>query len=35
VAALVAFVFSPAGDYITGTTLTCDGGFDVTGPTLG
>ena len=35
VAAVVAFVFSPAGDYITGTTLTCDGGFDVTGPTLG
>ena len=35
VAAVVAFVFSAAGDYITGTTLTCDGGFDVTGPTLG
>lgn len=33
-AAMVAFVFSPAGDYITGTTLTCDGGFDITGPTL-
>jgi len=33
-AAIVAFVFSPAGDYITGTTLTCDGGFDVTGPTF-
>ena len=33
-AAVVAFVFSPAGDYITGTSLTCDGGFDVTGPTL-
>lgn len=35
VAAVVAFVFSPAGDYITGTTLTCDGGFDIAGPTLG
>jgi citronellol/citronellal dehydrogenase len=35
VASVVAFVFSPAGDYITGTTLTCDGGFDITGPTLG
>lgn len=35
VAAVVAFCFSPAGDYITGTTITCDGGFDVTGPTLG
>lgn len=33
VAAMVAFLFSPAGDYITGTTVTCDGGFDVTGPT--
>lgn len=32
VAAMVAFCFSPAGDYITGTTLTCDGGFDVAGP---
>lgn len=35
VAAIVAFCFSPAGDYITGTTLTCDGGFDIAGPTLG
>ena len=34
VAAMVAFLFSPAGDYITGTTVTCDGGFDITGPTL-
>ena len=34
VACVVAFVFSPAGDYITGTTLTCDGGFDIAGPTL-
>lgn len=33
VAAMVAFLFSPAGDYITGTTVTCDGGFDIAGPT--
>ena len=33
VAAMVAFLFSPAGDYITGTTFTCDGGFDIAGPT--
>lgn len=33
VAAVVAFLFSAAGDYITGTTLTCDGGFDIAGPT--
>mgnify|MGYP000033999710 FL=1 len=35
VAAMVAFLFSPAGDYITGATFTCDGGFDIAGPTLG
>ncbi len=35
VAAMAAFLFSPAGDYITGSTVTCDGGFDVIGPTLG
>ncbi|MEZ5186609.1 MAG: SDR family oxidoreductase [Candidatus Nanopelagicales bacterium] len=34
VAAMTAFLFSPAGDYITGTTLTCDGGFDIMGPSL-
>ncbi len=34
IAAMVAFLFSPAGDYITGTTLTCDGGFDIIGPTV-
>lgn len=34
-AAMVAFCFSPAGDYITGATLTCDGGFDIIGPSLG
>ena len=35
VAALVTFCFSPAGDYMTGATLSFDGGFDVIGPTLG
>lgn len=34
VAAMVAFLFSPAGDYITGTTFTCDGGFDIAGPAI-
>ncbi|MFN8148855.1 MAG: SDR family oxidoreductase [Candidatus Nanopelagicales bacterium] len=32
VAALVAFLASPAGDYISGTTITADGGLDVAGP---
>ena len=32
VAALVGFLASPAGDYITGTTITADGGLDVAGP---
>jgi citronellol/citronellal dehydrogenase len=32
VAALVAFVASVAGDYITGTTLTADGGLNVAAP---
>jgi citronellol/citronellal dehydrogenase len=32
VAALVAFLASPAGDYITGTCITADGGLDVAGP---
>ena len=35
VAALVAFLASPAGDYITGTTITADGGLDVAGPGFG
>jgi citronellol/citronellal dehydrogenase len=35
VAAMAAFLFSPAGDYVTGTTITCDGGFDIAGPSLG
>jgi citronellol/citronellal dehydrogenase len=32
VAAVIAFCASPAGDYITGTTITADGGLDVAGP---
>jgi citronellol/citronellal dehydrogenase len=32
VAAAVAFAVSPAGDYLTGTTRTVDGGLDVSGP---
>jgi citronellol/citronellal dehydrogenase len=32
VAAMIAFLASPAGDYITGTTITIDGGLDVAGP---
>ena len=32
VAAVIAFCLSPAGDYITGTTITADGGWDLTGP---
>jgi citronellol/citronellal dehydrogenase len=34
VAAVVVFLASPAGDYITGTTITADGGLDVAGPGL-
>jgi citronellol/citronellal dehydrogenase len=32
VAAMIAFCVSPAGDYITGTTITADGGWDLIGP---
>ncbi len=34
VAALVAFLISPAGDYITGQTLVADGGWDLAGPAM-
>ena len=34
VAAAIAFVVSPAGAYMTGTTLTVDGGLDVSGPAV-
>jgi citronellol/citronellal dehydrogenase len=32
IAAVVAFLAGPGGDYITGTTIVVDGGFDVSGP---
>ena len=32
VAAVIAFLLSPGGDYITGTTIVADGGFNVSGP---
>ncbi len=32
IAALVSFLISPAGDYITGQTLVADGGWDLVGP---
>jgi citronellol/citronellal dehydrogenase len=32
VAAVIAFCLSPAGDYITGTTIAADGGWDLVGP---
>ena len=35
VAAMVAFLVSPAGDYITGQTIVADGGWDLAGPASG
>lgn len=32
VAAVVAFFLSPGGDYVTGTTIVADGGWDLVGP---
>ncbi len=32
VASLIAFLLSPAGDYITGTTIVADGGWNLAGP---
>ena len=32
VAAMIAFCLSPAGDYITGTTIVADGGWNLVGP---
>ncbi len=32
IADLVAFIASPSGDYITGTTIVMDGGLDMVGP---
>ena len=32
VAAMIAFCLSPAGDYVTGTTIAADGGWDLVGP---
>jgi NAD(P)-dependent dehydrogenase (short-subunit alcohol dehydrogenase family) len=29
IASLAAFLLSPAGDYITGTTIVADGGFEL------
>lgn len=34
VAAVIAFFLSPAGDYVTGTTIVADGGWNLAGPTL-
>lgn len=35
VAAVVGFLASPAGDYVTGTTIVADGGWDLAGPAAG
>lgn len=32
IAALIGFLISPAGDYITGQTIVADGGWDLVGP---
>ena len=34
VAAVIAFFLSPGGDYVTGTTIVADGGWDLAGPRL-
>lgn len=34
VAGVIAFLLSPAGDYITGTTIVADGGWNLAGPRL-
>lgn len=35
VAAVIAFLLSPGGDYITGQTIIADGGWDIVGPYQG
>jgi NAD(P)-dependent dehydrogenase (short-subunit alcohol dehydrogenase family) len=32
VAEVIAFMLSPGGDYITGTTVIADGGWNLVGP---
>ena len=34
VAAVIAFFLSPGGDYVTGTTIVADGGWNLAGPSL-
>ena len=34
VAAVIAFLLSPGGDYVTGTTIVADGGWNLVGPAL-
>ena len=34
VAGVIAFLLSPAGDYVTGTTIVADGGWNLAGPSL-